>query len=148
MIPPYNNQYLALKDYDEYLRNWYDVDVNANQQAALNSSGGSNKAPSPPRFVIRKPDNNFIISPWPDRIYTIQYDGRSNPINSALSASTDVPLVPSLFRQVIIDRASIYALAFRDNDVQLLRNDKRFEEQVNRMRRILIPQGEYITFKN
>ena len=148
MIPPYNNNYLLLKNYDEYLRNWYDVDVNANQQALINASGGNNAAPSVPRFIVRKPDNNFIISPWPDRIYTIQYNGRTNPITSALSVSTDVPLIPSIFRQVIIDRAGVYVLAFRDNDTQLLRNDKRFDESVNRMRRILIPQSDYITYKN
>lgn len=140
MIPPYSNYYLTLKNYDEYLRNWRDVDVNANQQA--------NPAPSPPRFIIRRTDNNFILSPYPDRIYTVGYDAYINPDAGALSAYTDIPLVPSVFRQVIIDRASVYCLAFRDNDTQLLRNDKKFSDNCDRMRRILISQAEYITFKN
>lgn len=142
MIPPYDNFYLTLKNYDEYLRNWRDVDINAVQQAVIN------QAPSPPRFIIRKPDNNFIISPYPDRIYTIGYDGFINPDSSgSLTNATDVPLVPSVFRQVIVDRVSVYCLAFRDNDVQLVRNDKKFEDNCHRMRRILIPQAEFIVWK-
>ncbi len=148
LIPPYNNQYLAQKNFDEYIRNWYDVDVNANQQLTINATGGTNDAPSPPRFIVRRPDNNFIISPWPDRIYTIMYNGRVNPIANALVAYTDIPLVPSLFRQVIIDRAGVYALAFRDNDSQILRNDTKFTTNLNTMRRILIGSESYITFKN
>lgn len=141
-IPPYNNFYLTLKNYDEYNRNWRDVDVNNAQS--------TDPQPSPPRFIIRKPDNNFILSPYPDRIYTIGYDAFINPdiTPGQLSAYTDVPLIPSIFRQVIIDRASIYCLAFRDNDSQLLRNDKKFDDNCHRMRRHLIKQDEYITFKN
>ena len=148
LIPPYANQYLTLMNYDLYLRDWYDVDVQDNQQATYNAAGGTNQDPSVPRFIVRKPDNNMILSPWPDRVYTIQYNGRTNPIGVALVNATDVPLVPSVFRQVIVDRVGVYALAFRDNDTQLLRNDKRFTDNLNVMRRILIPQTEYITFKN
>lgn len=140
MIPPYDNFYLGLKNYDEYLRDFKDIDVNAAQQAI--------PQPSPPRFVIRKPDNNFILSPYPDRIYTVGYDAFNNPDLSSMSSATDVPLVPSVFRQVIVDRVGVYCLAFRDNDSQLIRNDSKFEDNCHRMRRILIPQAEYIVAKN
>lgn len=145
MIPPYDNFYLGLKNYDEYLRDWRDVDINAIEQ---DNTTATNIVTSPPRFIIRKPDNNFIISPYPDRVYTIGYDAFNNPDTSALNAYTDIPLVPSTFRQVIIDRASVYCLAFRDNDSQLLRNDKKFEDNCHRMRRILIPQAEFVVNKN
>ncbi len=148
MIPPYSNAYLQLKNYDEYLRDWRDADVNGAQQPAFSATLGPTQVFSPPRFIVRQPDNNFIISPYPDRIYTIGYNGRVNPASSQLSSSTDVPLVPSLFRQVIIDRASVYCLAFRDNDPQLSRNDNKFIDSCHRMRRVLIPQSEYITFKH
>lgn len=145
MIPPYNNYYLTLKNYDEYLRDWRDIDINSVVQDNTLATGIST---SPPKFIVRKPDNNFIISPYPDRIYTIGYDGFTNPDSNALSAYTDVPILPSTFRQVIIDRAGVYCLAFRDNDIQLLRNDKKFDDNCNRMRRILIPQAEFIVSKN
>lgn len=145
MIPPYDNFYLGLKNYDEYLRDWRDVDI---QSVVADNTTTTNIATSPPRFIIRKPDNNFIISPYPDRIYTVGYDAFVNPDTSALSNPTDIPLVPSVFRQVVIDRASVYCLAFRDNDSQLLRNDKKFSDNVDRMRRILIPQAEFIVAKN
>lgn len=144
MIPPYNNQYLGLKNYDEYLRDWRDVDVNSTQQ---DNTIAGNPITSPPRFIIRKPDNNFIISPSPDRIYTVGYDAFTNP-DSSLIVTTDIPLVPSVFRQVIVDRAMVYCLAFRDNDTQLLRSDKKFEDNCHRMRRILIPQAEFLVSKN
>jgi hypothetical protein len=142
IIPPYSNYYLTLKNYDEYLRDWRDVDVNANQQYLTYQS------PSAPRFVVRKPDNNFILSPYPDRIYTVGYDAYINPDSAALTNSSDIPLVPSVFRQVIIDRAGVYCLAFRDNDTQLVRNDQKFEDNVHRMRRIIIKQSEYLVAKN
>jgi hypothetical protein len=141
-IPPYSNQYLSLKNYDEYLRDWRDVDVTDVQQ----DNTTTNVVTSPPRFIIRKPDNNFILSPYPDRIYTIGYDAFLIPTD--LSASTDVPVVPSTFRQAIIDRVGVYCLAFRDNDMQIVRNDKKFDENCHRMRRILIPQAEMVLFKN
>lgn len=145
MIPPYDNFYLGLKNYDEYLRNWRDVDNGTSVQDNTNTVAF---ALSPPRFIVRKPDNNFIISPYPDRIYTIGYDCFVNPDLSSLTNPNDVPLVPSVFRQVVIDRVGVYALAFRDNDAQLVRNDKKFEDNCHRMRRILIPQAEMILFKN
>ena len=144
-IPVYNNYYLSLKNYDEYLRHWRDVDLNNIQQ---DNTIAGNPATSPPRFIVRKPDNNFIISPYPDRVYTIGYNGFINPDSNALTNTTDVPLVPSIFRQVIIDRVGVYCLAFRDNDIQLLRNDKKFDDNCHRMRRILIPQDEFVTAKN
>lgn len=140
IVPPPSNQFLALKDYGEYIRNWRDVDVNGALQTTTSYS--------PPRFVIRRPDNNILLSPYPDRIYTIQYDGFLNPNAYYLTNYTDIPLLPDSFRQVLIDRVSVYCLAFRDNDTQLLRNDKKFEDNCNRMRRILIPQNDYIIAKN
>lgn len=140
IIPSPNNQFLGLKDYGEYIRNWRDVDVNGSLQ--------TNTSYSPPRFVSRRPDNNIIVSPLPDRIYTVQYDGFLNPNAFYLTNPTDIPILPDSFRQVIIDRINVYCLAFRDNDMQLVRNDKRFEDSCNRMRRILIPQNDFLTFRN
>lgn len=140
IIPPPCNQYLGNKDYGEYLRDFRDVDVNGSLQTTTNFS--------PPRFTVRKPNNSIILSPYPDRIYTIAYDGFLNPNAFMLTNTTDIPVLPDSFRQVIVNRASIYCLAFRDNDSQLLRNDKAFEDSCNRMRRILIPQGDFIVFKN
>ena len=140
IIPPPNNQFLALKDWGEYMRDWRDVDVNGALQYQTSYS--------PPRFISRRPDNNIQISPYPDRIYTVGYDAFLNPNAFYLTNPTDVPILPDSFRQVIIDRANIYALAFRDNDVQLARNDTRFVESCDRMRRILIPANDFIVFKN
>lgn len=140
IIPPPQNQFLLVKDYGEYIRDIRDMDVNGSTQSTTNYA--------PPNYVIRRPDNNVLISPLPDRIYTIAYDGYLNPNAFYLSNAIDVPILPDSFRQVIIDRASVYCLAFRDNDVQLLRNDKRFEDSCNRMRRILIPQNDFLIAKN
>lgn len=139
IIPPPQQEFITSKDYGEYLRDIHNIDVNGSLQTTTNYA--------PPLYVIRSPDNNIMVSPFPDRIYTISYDSHLNPVTYGLVNASDVPIVPSVFRQVIVDRASIYALAFRDNDAQIVRNDKRFDDSCNRMRRILVKQNDFVTFR-
>jgi hypothetical protein len=56
----------------------------------------------------------------------------------------DVPIIPEVFKQVIIDGALIHGYFFRDNIEQTDRVDNRYRDGVNRMRRILINQPHYM----
>lgn len=125
---------LVFKDIDSYRREGYfDFDANRNDDGY-----------GLPDFVVRKQDNNFIISPVPDRVYTISYEGYSLP--SYLSAYTDTSSIPTAFDQVIVDKALHYAYMFRDNIEQAALAQSRYEENVRKMRRILIPQWETLRF--
>lgn len=125
---------LRFKDLDSYRDEQYD-DMDANRNA-----GGYGV----PFYNIRKSDNNIAISPTPDRVYTLYYEGFVLP--SPLSAYTDTSLIPTPFDQVIVDKALHYAYMFRDNLEQASLAHSRYEENVRRMRRILIPQFEYYRF--
>lgn len=122
---------LKIKDIDSYRDEHYDDD-----DAAMNTDGYGL-----PRFVVRKADNNYYLSPVPDRVYTIGYEGFSIP--AALSAYTDTCSIPEAFEQVIIDKALHYAYMFRDNLEQAALVDSRYKDNIYKMRRILIPQFDF-----
>ena len=95
-----------------------------------------------PQYVVRKPDDSLHIGgPPANRIYTIYYEGFTLP--TKLVAYSDQPLIPEAFEQVIIDKALHYAYMFRDNLNQAQLAQQRFEANVFKMRRILIPQETY-----
>lgn len=125
-------QHLIFKDIDSYREEDYS-DNDANQNSTDYSV---------PEFVIRKSDNNILLSPTPDRVYTIYYEGFLLP--SALSAYTDTSNIPTAFDQVIIDKALHYAYMFRDNLEQAALVHSRYEDNVRKMRRILIPQWVFV----
>lgn len=95
-----------------------------------------------PSLVVRKPDNNFILTPVPDQVYTIEYEYYTMP--SALSAYDDTTSIPDEFVQMIVDKALHYAYMFRDNVEQAALAQKRYESNVNKVRRILIPQFQNV----
>jgi len=94
-----------------------------------------------PLFIVRKPDNSLYFGPPANRVYVIYYEGFTLP--SALSAYSDTCLIPTPFEQVIIDKALHYAHMFRSdlNSAQLAQT--RYEQNIFKMRRILIPQEKY-----
>ena len=135
-IPPYSNTKLILLDYDTYRTYYRDNDNN------VVSSGGYSK----PCYIVRKPDNNYILSPTPDRIYSILYEGFAIP--TALSVYTDVPAIPSAMEQVIVDKALHYAYMFRDNIEEANLAQDRYLQNIRKWRRELIPQTNYMRFSD
>lgn len=126
---PYKSKKLNYMEYDQYRDTLLIQDANATSYSV-------------PRFVVRKPDNNFILSPRPDRIYTISYEGFVLP--DALENYDDVPNIPSAFEQAIVDKAMHYLYMFRDNLEAAQLAQDRYEKNVNKMRRILIPAPNYM----
>lgn len=131
----YSQTYLDIKSYDDYRK--YDMVVDANNvlQEDFNQ----------PTFVVRKPDNNFIITPKPDREYVVEYEGFSMP--AVLTNFTDVPVIPEVFKQCIVDKALHYAYMFRDNIEQADRAQDRYEKNNRKIRRLLIPMDTYARFE-
>ncbi len=90
-----------------------------------------------PDFVIRNNDNDYFIDIPAAEAYTLNFTYFTNP--TALSASTDAPIIPERFEYVIVDGALIYANRFRDNIEGEQLATERFTKGINEMRRQLIP---------
>lgn len=119
--------HLGQMDYDTYNKTRWAID-----------NGLTTDEYGKPSIVVRKPDNNLILTTVPDKAYTIQYDYYSIP--TELIASTDTVSIPDPFEQVIVDRALHHAYMFRDNAQSANIAQGRYTDNVNKMRRILIPQ--------
>lgn len=135
-IPLYSEKKLTKLDLDGYRKQKYEE---KDREAIIKDTYEL------PRFVVQKTDNNLIISPVPDKQYTIVCEGFSVP--TALSAYDDVPGIPEAYEQVIVDKALYYAYMYRDNIEEADRAAKKAEDGVNTMRRILIPLTDYMRFE-
>lgn len=125
-------EYLALQPYKTYLKTRWKIDEEL-------ETGEYAK----PRLVVRTAHNTIILSPVPDLVYSITYEYFAIP--SALVASSDSVDIPDSFEQLIVDKALHYAYMFRDNIESAALVNKRYEDNVNKVRRILIPQFENVT---
>lgn len=95
-----------------------------------------------PSQIVRRPDNKVIITTVPDQVYSITYEYFTIP--DPLVDYDDEPVVPTAFSQLIIDKALHYAYMFRDNVEQAALANDRYERNINKVRRILIPQFQNI----
>lgn len=134
--PPYQSKELK----------WITLDTYRNDGIQAQDNNVTTEGFGMPEIVVRKPNNNFILSRKPDRIYTCKYEYYTMPTD--LVNYNDVPIIPEAFKQVIIDGALIHGYFFRDNIEQTDRVDNRYRDGVNRMRRILINQPHYMRVGN
>ena len=114
---------LKVLDYKEYVDRFID-------QETTSDVGGV------PTYVIRTPDNNYALYPYPDKAYTLKYEYYSKP--TLLSAHSDAPAVPEQFRQVIVDGATAYGYQYRGEAQQYGINFARFEEGIKQMQSLLL----------
>lgn len=129
--PAYPAVNVDLIDYNTYKEYGLINDINGKTPQAVPSSYCQ------PANVVRMPDNSIILTPVPDRVYTVNYFGFTLP--DPLVNYSDVPTIPRQFEQVIIDKALHYAYMFRDNIEEANAAQERYVKNVNKMRRILIP---------
>lgn len=125
---------LTFKDLESYRKEGYaDDDVNRNP-----SDYGR------PNLVVRKTDNNIIISPNSDRVYTITYDYFTMPDD--LVAYSDVPSIPEDWKETIVSLAVMHAYLFRDNVEEAQLAQASSMNDIHSMRRVLIPQWQSLTY--
>jgi len=137
VYPPYNNTYLKGISFDAYRQEGYQTRDN---NAYKTDQYGM------PYFSVRKTDNNIIISPKPDRVYTIQYESFIMP--SDLVLYSDVPIIPVTHKEVIIE-AALYAIyMFRDNVEEAGTSQSVYDKSIETMARILIPQSDTMRIVN
>lgn len=117
---------LSYIDYDLWREGYLIVDL-----------GGMQANNRLPRYVFKTQKYGEIgITPIPDKIYTINFEYWLDPLD--LSATTDVPLLPTRFQQIILDGAQKYCYEFREDPQLAAAADKRFMAGIARMRIELI----------
>lgn len=137
LIPPFATKKLTQIDYDAYREEgWEERDDN---MLGTDQFGVPDK-------VVRKPDNNFIISPRPNRIYPINYNYYTMP--SDLVLYSDVPVIPEEWKETIVKGAIYHCYLFRDNIEEAAKAQDDFNKDVVSMRRILIPIPSFMRVTN
>lgn len=126
-----DTQKLHLINYEEYLNRFVDQEYE--------TSTGIREIP---KYVFRAPNQEWGVTPSPDKAYVVVYEYYSIP--SELSAYTDAPTAPEQFRHIIVDGAMYYAYMFRGdlNSAQL--SLQKFNDGLKNMRTIYINRHDYV----
>ena len=95
-----------------------------------------------PEYVVRTPDNNYLLYPFPDKSYSIKFDYYTFP--SDLSAHGDTTSIPDRFAPVIIDGATAFVYQYRGETQQYQLNMQRFEQGIKNMQTLLINKFSYL----
>jgi hypothetical protein len=95
-----------------------------------------------PTHVVRTPDNNFLLYPFPNKVYSLKYDYFT--FSSDLSASTDTPTIPDRFSPVIVDGATAFVYQYRGETQQYQLNFSRFEQGIKNIQSLLVNKYEYV----
>lgn len=95
-----------------------------------------------PLYIAEAKDLNWIVSPPPDKAYTLTYDYWKQPLDC--SSYNDIPTVPDRFRYVVIDGAKIYCYKFRQNNTEAQASENDFEMGIKTMRTQLINSYLYM----
>jgi hypothetical protein len=129
----FNNQSIKLKiiSYEEYLEKF--VDQEYNDDTSLLDT---------PAYVFRAPGLEFGIVPAPKEDYELVYEYYRSTID--LENATDVPSIPEMYRNIIIEGAMYYAYMFRGNEQSASIAKTKFDQGIKSMRIMLINRYEYV----
>jgi len=95
-----------------------------------------------PEFIVRTPDNNYLLYPFPTKSVTIKYDYYTFPTD--MSAHGDTTSIPDRFAAVIIDGATAFVYQYRGETQQYQLNMQRFEQGIKNMQTLLVNRFDYI----
>ena len=95
-----------------------------------------------PDYVVRTPDNNYLLYPLPNKAYTIKFDYYTFPTD--LSAHGDTTSIPDRFAPVIIDGATAFVYQYRGETQQYQLNFARYEQGIKNMQTLLINKFSYL----
>ena len=95
-----------------------------------------------PESIIRAPDNNYILYPFPTKSYSIKYDYFTFP--SDMSAHSDTTTIPDRFAPIIADGATAFVYQYRGETAQYQLNMERFEQGIKNMQTLLVNRFEYV----
>ena len=95
-----------------------------------------------PEHVIRTPDNNYLLYPFPNRSYSIKFDHFTFPTD--MSAHDDTTSIPARFDAIIVDGATAFVYQYRGETQQYQLNMDRFEQGIKNMQTLLINKFQYV----
>ncbi len=95
-----------------------------------------------PQNVVRTPDNNYLLYPYPTKSYSIKFDYYTFPTDMSVHGSTTS--IPARFDAVIIDGATAFVYQYRGETQQYQLNMQRFEQGIKNMQTLLINKFSYI----
>jgi len=95
-----------------------------------------------PQFIVRTLDNNYLLYPYPDKAYALQFDYFTFP--DELSAHGDTTTIPERFKAVIVDGAAAFVYQYRGEANQYQLNFNRFEQGIKNMQSLLVNKFEYV----
>ena len=121
---------LSVMAYEEYLDHHVEQEYDSTTRKGV------------PHFVIHGPALEYILTPEPDKAYTVVYEYYRVPVD--LDLHDDVPSIPERFKHVIVDGAMHYAYLFRGNTQDALVAKEKFEEGIKNMRTTCINRTYYV----
>tara|TARA_Y100000593_G_scaffold42770_1_gene81827 strand:- start:347 stop:1285 length:939 start_codon:yes stop_codon:yes gene_type:complete len=95
-----------------------------------------------PEYVVRTPDNNYLLYPYPVKSYSIKFDYYTYPTD--MSAHDSTTSIPARFDAVIVDGATAFVYQYRGETQQYQLNMQRFEQGIKHMQTLLINKFDYI----
>jgi hypothetical protein len=95
-----------------------------------------------PEHVIRTPDNNYLLYPFPNKSYSVKFDHFTFP--SDMSAHSDTTSIPERFDAIIIDGATAFVYQYRGEAQQYQLNFQRFEQGIKNMQTLLVNKYQYV----
>ena len=95
-----------------------------------------------PRYVVRSPDNGYLLYPFPTKSFSVKFDYYTFPTD--LSSATDTTSIPARFDAVIVDGATAFVYQYRGETSQYQLNFARFEQGIKNMQTLLVNKFEYV----
>tara|TARA_X000001388_G_C2217581_1_gene117886 strand:- start:456 stop:1394 length:939 start_codon:yes stop_codon:yes gene_type:complete len=95
-----------------------------------------------PLFVVRSPDNNYLLYPFPNKSYTVKFEYYTFPTD--MSAHGDTTSIPDRFAPVVVDGATAYVYQYRGETQQYQLNMERFEQGIKNMQTLLVNRFQYV----
>ena len=124
-------EYLKKLSYEEYLEKYVDQEYDTNT---------SNRGI--PRFIVRAPSRELIVTPEPDKAYELVYEYYR--LGYDMELHNDVPTLPEAYRHIIVAGAMGLIYQFR-SDTQMAQMAKQdFENGIKYLRSIHINRTDAI----
>ena len=95
-----------------------------------------------PEYVVRTPDNNYLLYPYPTKSYSIKFDYYTYPTD--MSAHDSTTSIPARFDAIIVDGATAFVYQYRGETQQYKLNMQRFEQGIKHMQTLLVNKFNYI----
>jgi len=104
--------------------------------AQFDSKGGV------PTHIIRTPDNNYLLYPFPTKSYSIKFDYYTFP--TTLSAHDSTTTIPDRFADIIVTGATAFVYQYRGETNQYQLSMQRFEQGIKNMQSLLVNRFDYV----